>query len=84
MNTREKIIDIIAHLTNDETVRECLRDNDCLAQLDINSIKFISLVIELENEFDIEFEDEFLDYTQFHSLIRLGEYIESRMNIVQA
>lgn len=76
MSTKEKIVDIISGLMEDETVKERLAQSDDLTQIGINSISFIKLVVELENTFDIEFEDDALDYFKFESLETLCAYVE--------
>lgn len=48
--------------------------------LGIDSITFSKLIIELENYFNIFFEDEFLDYDAFSNLTNLVNYIDSRRN----
>lgn len=47
-----------------------------LKSVGINSLNFIKLIIAIENEFDIEFEDEYLDYNQYSSLKQLAEYVD--------
>ena len=78
MNTKEHIIEIIARLMEDESVKEQLKHNDDLTQLKINSINFIRLVVELEDFFEVEFEDDALDYTKYLSLNELCNYLEKR------
>lgn len=48
--------------------------------LGIDSITFSKFIIELENYFNIFFEDEFLDYDAFSNLTNLVNYIDSRRN----
>ncbi len=54
-------------------------DHD-IYMLGIDSITFSKLIIELENYFNIFFEDEFLDYDAFSNLTNLVNYIDSRRN----
>lgn len=76
MNIKEKIINIITSVCEKESVREYLEKNDDLTQLYINSIVFIKIVVELENAFEIEFEDAELDFKRFKSLTTLSDYVE--------
>ena len=76
---KEKIISIIAILLEDESIKEYLQEKDDLSELVLNSLNFIKLVVEIESAFDIEFEDEFLNYIEFPSLEKLCEYVEKRM-----
>lgn len=44
--------------------------------LELDSIEFITLIIEIENEFDIEWEDDVLDMNMFKNLDYICEIIE--------
>jgi len=44
--------------------------------LGINSLAFIKVVVGLENEFDIEFEDNALDSKSFTTIGSIAEYIK--------
>lgn len=79
MSNKDKIIEIISATLEDESVKEMLENNNDLSQLQINSISFIKIVVELENEFDIEFSDEALDYSRFSTSENLCEYIEEML-----
>ncbi len=79
MQVKDIIIEIIKTILEDESVDNVLLTDDNLVQLNINSIDFIRLVVELERRFDIEFEDEALDYTKFTSLTLLCDYVEKRI-----
>lgn len=81
MDIRDKIIEIITLNSDMENVNEYLHNNDDLFKLGMNSISFIKLVVNLESEFDFEFEDEALDYSRFNSLDLLCSYIEEQMRI---
>lgn len=79
MNTKERIIEIITKLTGDECVSERLNQNDNLTQFGLDSVSFIKLVVSLEAEFDIEFEDEALDYNNYISFKMLCDYVENKI-----
>lgn len=75
MKVKEKVIEIIAAHSEINNLKEYLMNNDDLSPLNINSIDFIKMVIDFETEFEIEFDDEALSYTNFLSLHVLCEYI---------
>lgn len=79
MNINERVIEIITEKCDIDNIDEYLKNNDDLTPLSINSVSFIKLVVELENEFSIEFEDEALDYNKFKSLNSLCNYIKKMM-----
>lgn len=72
---KKKLIVIISTILKDSSVEEYLLNDDDLISIGLNSIKFIRLVVEIEKEFNLEFEDDMLDYTNFKSLEDLSEYV---------
>jgi phosphopantetheine attachment domain protein len=79
MNTSEKIIEIIDRVIEDVDVKKLLEITDDLHTLNMNSIIFIKMIIEIEEEFGIEFEDEALNYNRFNSVAMLTEYVDGLM-----
>ncbi|OPZ92654.1 MAG: acyl carrier protein [Firmicutes bacterium ADurb.Bin419] len=55
-----------------------IRLEDSLSILNINSISFIRLVVEIEKEFNIEFQDDIIDMKNFRTLKSLVEFIEEK------
>lgn len=51
---------------------------DKLQGLDINSITFIQIIVALESEFDFEFEDEKLSFTEYPTIKDMVDYIINR------
>ena len=51
-----------------------------LSDLPFDSIKFIKMVVALESEFDFEFDDEKLLFTQFQTVKSLIEYVNFKVN----
>ncbi len=80
MEIKNKIINILCEHLDNVTEEEIEENEDNLLRLGINSILFLKLVIEIEKEFNIEFDDEMLDYTQFNSLVILCAYVEKCLN----
>ena len=58
--TDDILIDENTNLTND---------------LHFGSLDFIKLVVKIENEYDIEFDDDFLDFNKFNRFSDLAKYI---------
>lgn len=55
-----------------------LEDN--LGTIGLNSVSFIKIIVAIEKEFDIEFEDESLNYNVFKNIKELIIYIENKLN----
>lgn len=75
---REQVDEIITNLLKDQVSEDdtISKDNEML--LELNSFQFIGFVVELENFFDIEFEDEMLGLGIFNSVDDLCKYIQFR------
>ena len=54
--------------------------NTSLQEMGINSIDFISLIVKVEDEFNIIFEDDKLDMTKFPDILSLFSYIQQQTN----
>ncbi|MGE5631459.1 MAG: acyl carrier protein [Caulobacteraceae bacterium] len=75
-NIEKKVLDIvIRYLGDDESSCESIKNN--LSEVD--SITFIKIVVSLENEFDIEFDDDMLSVAKFLTIKSIAEYIESKI-----
>jgi len=81
MEIRSKIIEIIAFHSDMENVNQYLMQNDDLTKLGMTSITFIKMIVDMEEEFGFEFEDEALDYNKFTSLDLLCSYMVDMMRI---
>lgn len=53
--------------------------DDELVKLGINSINFIKLIVEAEQEFGFEFSDEYLSTNQFKTLRDIIKYIDEKI-----
>lgn len=76
MDTRKKIVEILINLLENETTKECLRNGSDLKDIKLDSLVFINMVVEIENEFNIIFEDEKLRINCFQSFDELVKYID--------
>lgn len=77
----EKVINIICQAITLESDIVITVDT-LLSDLPFNSIKFIKMVVALENEFDFEFDDEKLLFTQFQTVKSLIEYVNFKVNLL--
>ena len=80
MDTKERIINIICNNLENISINDILDNQNDLLKLGINSIVFIKIIVELEKELDIEFDDEMLDYQKFNSLDVLCDYVDKCLN----
>lgn len=76
---RAQLAQIIADNLEGEETLEQLKENDDLTELEINSILFIKIIIDIENQFNIEFDDEALDYSKFVSMDNLIHYVQGKL-----
>lgn len=74
MNTIEKVKELIKEMLPAGTE---IDNETLLKDAGINSLSFIKLIVSLEDEFDVEFEDEELGKFETSSPITLTEYIEA-------
>lgn len=83
MSKEERLAEIIRKAVNlsDDVA---LDENTDLDQIDINSLNFLKIIVDIEDEFDIEFDDEELNFELFgtiHSIIeKIDEKIEKNNN----
>jgi acyl carrier protein len=55
-------------------------DINCeIKSLGINSMNFIRIIVSIEDEFDFEFEDEYLDMSGFNTIKNLCEYVANKI-----
>jgi len=47
--------------------------------LDLNSISFITMIVQMESAFEFEFDDEMLLITKFPTVRSIVEYLESKL-----
>ena len=76
---RAQLAQIIADNLEGEETLEQLKENDDLTQLEINSILCIKIIVSIENQFNIEFDDEALDYSKFVSMENLIYYVQEKL-----
>lgn len=74
-----RIIEVLKkHIESNGNVDE-ITDHSKISDLGINSISFIKFVVALESEFDIEFEDDSLDFNGFETIRDIANYVEKKI-----
>lgn len=78
----DQVIDILRGVCTAEHVKlpPQISGNAKLGELGLNSLLFIKVVVRLEVEFDVDFEDENMDISTFVVLNDIVKYIESQQN----
>lgn len=70
----EKVIEIIKTHSEEEIPQENVLELSFENGI-VNSLEFVSIVIDLEAEFDVEFDDEMLLISSYSNIGQLVEYI---------
>lgn len=76
MEIRGFIIKTLANLLEDRDVRGMLEQSNDLNQLGLNSMSYIKLVIELEEEYGVDFDDDLLIFSENMTLDELCGQVE--------
>ena len=77
VEVKDNIIDILADLFSDAGVdREVLEYVDLVDDLGMDSINFISIIIELETAFNVKVPDEWLNIEKFRDYSAIYEAVE--------
>ena len=61
-------------------VGEKITLNDQLLSLGIDSLSYIKIIVAIEEEYNFEFDDKFMQVESFADIIHLVQYIESKVN----
>lgn len=76
----EKLKDILIENSEEPLEEDSeIQPTDNLIALGVNSLTFISLIVKCEREFEIEFDDDELDYNVFNSLDTLADCVLEKM-----
>jgi len=74
---KEKVISILKKYTRREEVWENFNDNsDILNDLKINSARLVDIILDIEDEFDLEVDDEAMDH--IHTINDVVEIIAEK------
>jgi len=76
-STKDKIRGYLLRLVGDSK----LNDDDDIFELGlVHSLFSIQLLLFIEKEFDVEIDDEGLDFSNFRTINAIASLVESRMN----
>jgi acyl carrier protein len=73
-----KVINLLKEVLNDKESLDGLTSEDGISNIGLNSISFIRLVVLIEQEFEIEFDDN-LDYNKFSTLGDLITFVQNKI-----
>ena len=76
VDVRQTVLDIIADIAPDEDLSNVKPDVRLRDQLDLDSMDFLDIVMELRKQYNIEVPEE--DYGQLASLDSCAEYLEPK------
>ena len=77
MNKQEIIQKVTEIIQKESELEVVIKINDDLANLGINSLNFIRMIVRLEEAFNIEFPDEALEYDKFNTILEIVTYIDN-------
>lgn len=77
MNKQEIIQKVTEIIQKESELEVVIKINDNLANLGINSLNFIRMIVRLEEAFNIEFPDEALEYDKFNTILEIATYIDN-------
>jgi acyl carrier protein len=72
MNIGELILKLVKENSSAETVDY----SNTFTDLAVNSIEFIKIIVGIETNLDIEFEDEYLNIQRFEAVADMVQYVE--------
>ena len=73
----KKVLEILQKNTNNEKLNEESFTSLTFNDLHVNSLNFIKIIVELEDAFNIEFDDEQINYDMLDNLSNLVDLIYS-------
>jgi acyl carrier protein len=75
----ERIIEVLKSVLEIDGAE--INENTEMKEFGINSISFIKLIIAVEEEFGIEFDDQDLEYDKFATVASITAYVKEKMKI---
>lgn len=79
-NIEVQIKDIIKKSINHNIPNDEFNGNEDLALFGVTSKNFLKVIVAIETEFGLEFEDEYLDFAKLRNIKNLTDYVQSRMS----
>ena len=83
-NIKERIIKCISNVADVEIKKNIIEGYNLSEDLGFDSISIINLIVELEDEFDIEIDDNDLDFNKIAEFNYLCKIIKKRINNEQS
>lgn len=82
-STKKKVFDLISELSEDEEFglnpkKAEITEDDEMSELGVNSIIYIKLLVKMEKELNIKFEDEMLNFQTFDTIGDLIRMVEDK------
>ncbi len=81
MENREKVIGILKDVVSRTIPENWMERGGQLSELSIDSLEYIKIVVQIENTFDIEFDDEALVLEKFASVDDICAYINELIEV---
>ena len=75
---REKLISIIGKVIGEDV--SFLNENDDFSELEIDSLKYIKILVEIESEYDCEFADDYLNHDSVNTITQLESIVLSMIS----
>lgn len=75
----ERVVEIIHKHQSELVIENEIKPETKFVEFGTNSISFIKIIVDVENEFDIEFDDEKLSTNDFQTVQDLCNYIDANM-----
>ena len=76
--TEARVLEILAEIFEPDARADVVGPDAELARLGLSSLNLMKVIVRLESEFDVEFEDADLDFSGFRTVRELCLYIEQR------
>ena len=77
---RQNISRILNDTVKSNSINTDINDGIEFSGFSENSITFVMLILNIEDEYEIEFDDDDLDINKYHSLDDLAEYVYVKVN----
>ena len=77
MQVQDRIREIINSLEVRDVTIDSIQDNDDLELHGMNSLRWVKLLVALEKEFGIKFDDVFLMKDENNTILELVQYVEA-------
>ena len=81
MSLQDSLCNIIREVLENEQIDNTKIREAQLISLGFNSISFIKMVVKIETEFDIEYDDDMLLIDKLNTLEDLSKYIQSKIDM---